>query len=164
MLFKFNWRLLPGIFLPEAVFFSKDNFIGKKNTMKMFSKFSKWNSVAFFGIGINYFYEINRHHFHNFSVHWKFYPSRPLQWKLPHLHLPHPPAIDKEWAVQDLREPLLCSVWKGEILLSSNWLLQMLLQDFPGYKSDAGFLWAWMFSWFLTCAHVGLSWAESYLI
>ena len=42
---------LTGIFLPSAVFFSKDNFKDKKTTMAMFSKFSKWNSVAFFWIG-----------------------------------------------------------------------------------------------------------------
>ena len=42
---------MSGIFLPGAVFFSKDNFNGKKETMKMFSKFARWNSIAFLGIG-----------------------------------------------------------------------------------------------------------------
>ena len=53
MLFSYSKlvNLFSGIFLPGAVFFSKDNFDGKKNTMKMFSKFSRWNSFAFFWIG-----------------------------------------------------------------------------------------------------------------
>ena len=42
---------LSGIFLPGAVFFSKDNFHDKKSTMKMFARFARWNAFVFFWIG-----------------------------------------------------------------------------------------------------------------
>jgi len=129
---KHFFTCFAGIFLPGAVFFSKDNFNGKKNTMKMFSKFARWNAFVFFWIVV----------IGNLILLGLYYDNH-----LTFTCHTHPPLTKNE----------PCRIYES--------LFYALFgKNFPGYKADAGFLWSWMFSWFLTCAHVGLSWAESCLI
>ena len=165
-------ELLSGIFLPGAVFFSKDNFIGKKETMKMFSKFARWNSLAFLGIGKEIL-SFSCKNVKTFVFKFIVFVGNVILLGLyifNHLTFTchtHPPLTKNEPC--RIYESLFYVLFgKVDIYCQVTFYIeiffQLLLQDFPGYETDAGFLWAWFFSWMLTLFHVGLTNAESCLI